>query len=108
MPGWMRGETRAMRDASREYAHRHGRPLDRAALVLILGKSEAVHEIVRQHGASPDLLTTRALDLHIPTSVSEAEASPHVEIWRQSMNREFHGLLQAGIFAPVQQLVENT
>ena len=67
----------------------------------MLGKGEAVHEIVRHHGASPDLPTARALDLHTPTSVSEAEASPHVEIWRQSMTREFHGLLQAGIFAPV-------
>ena len=33
MPGRTRGETRAMRDASREYARRHGMPLDHAALV---------------------------------------------------------------------------
>ena len=33
MPGRTRGETRAMRDASRKYAHRHGLPLDHAALV---------------------------------------------------------------------------
>ena len=82
VPGRTRGETRALRDASQEYAHRHGLPLDHAALVPMLGKGEALHEIVRQHGASPDLLTARASDLHTPTSVSEAEASPIAEIWR--------------------------
>ena len=99
MPGRTRGETSAMRDAAREYARRHRLPLDHAALVSILGKGEAVHDIVRQHGASPDLPTARASDLHTPASVSEAETSPHVEIWRHSMNRDFHGLLQAGAFA---------
>ena len=101
MSGRTSGETRAMRDASREYAHRHGLPLGHAALVSMLGKGEAVHEIVCQPGASPDLPTTRASDLHTLASVSEAEASPHAEMWRQSMNREFHGLLQAGNFEPV-------
>ena len=42
----MRGETGALRNAPREYAHRHGIPLDHAALVSMLGKGEAVHEIV--------------------------------------------------------------
>ena len=32
MPGKTRGETRALRDASREYVHRHGLPLDHAAM----------------------------------------------------------------------------
>ncbi|CAN0433081.1 unnamed protein product [Ascophyllum nodosum] len=73
----------------------------------MLGKGGAVHEIVRQHDASPDLPTARVSDLHTPTSVSEAEASPHAEIWPQSTNREFHGLLQAGTFAPVKHPVEN-
>ena len=67
----------------------------------MLGKGEAVHEIVRQYDASPHLPTARAPDLHTPTSVSEAEVSPHAEIWRHSMRQEFNGLLQAGIFAPV-------
>ena len=40
MPGRTRGETRALRDASREYAHRHGIPLDHAAMVSMLAKSE--------------------------------------------------------------------
>ena len=44
--GRMRGETGALRNAPREYAHRHGIPLDHAALVSVLGKGEAVHEIV--------------------------------------------------------------
>ena len=100
MPGRTRGETRALRDASREYVHRHGLPLDHAALVLMLEKGEVVHETLRQHCASTDLPTARASDLHTPTRVPGAEASTHAEIWRQSMNSEFHGLLQAGTFAP--------
>ena len=80
MPKRTRGEIRALRDVQREYAHRHGLPLDHAALVSMLGKREAVHEIVRQHGATPDLPTARAPDIHTPTSVSEAEASSHAEI----------------------------
>ncbi|CAM9373706.1 unnamed protein product, partial [Ascophyllum nodosum] len=73
MPGRARGETRALRDASREYAHRHGLPLDHAALVSMLGKGEAVRDIVRQHGTSPDLSTARASGLQTSTSVPEAE-----------------------------------
>ena len=38
MPGRTHGETRAMRDASWEYARRHGLPLDHAALVSMLEK----------------------------------------------------------------------
>ena len=101
MPGRTRGETRAMRDASREYVHRHGLPLDYAALVSMLEKGEEIHKIVHEHGASPDLPTARASDLYTPANVFEAETSPHADIWRHSMNREFQGLLQAGTFAPV-------
>ena len=54
IPGRTRGETRALRDASREYAHRHGVPLYHAAMVSMLAKGEATNEIVRQHGASKD------------------------------------------------------
>ena len=96
-----RGETRALRDASREYAHRHGLPLDHAALVSMLEKSEAVHETIRQHGASPDLPTAHASGLPAPTNVSDVEKSPHADIWQDSMHQEFNGLLQAGTFAPV-------
>ena len=101
MPERTRGETRAMRDASREYARRHGLPLEHAALMSMLGKGKAVHKIVHEHGASPELPTAHALDLHTPASASEAETSPHTEIWRHSMNREFQGLLQAASFAPI-------
>ena len=80
MPGRTRGETRAMREASREYARRHGRPLNHAALVSMLDKGEAIHEIIHEHGASPDLPTARASDLPTPTNVMEAETSPHANI----------------------------
>ena len=88
-----------MRDASREFPRRHGLPLDHAALML--EKGEAVHNIVHEHGASPDMPTAHASGLHTPVSVSEAETSPHAEIWRHSMNRELQGLLQAGTFEPI-------
>ena len=104
MPGRTRGETRALRDASREYAHRHGIPLYHAAMVSMLAKREATNEIVRQHGASkdsPDLRTAHASDLPTPNNVSDVEKSPHADIWRHSMHQEFKGLLQAGTFAPV-------
>ena len=103
MPRRTRGETRALRDASREYAHRHGMPLDRGAMVSMLAKGEATNEIVRQHGASkdsPDLPTAHASDLPTSNNVSDAEKSPYADIWRHSMQQEFDGLLQAGTFAP--------
>ena len=103
MPGRTRGETRVVRDASRDYAHRHGIPLDHAAMVSMLAKGEATSEIVRQHGASkdsPDLPTAHALDLPTPNNVSDVEKSPHADIWRHSLHQEFDGLLQVGTFAP--------
>ena len=106
MSGRSRGQTQATREASREHAHHYGllSTLDHAALVSMLANRESIDEAVQNHSPSkdsPDMPTAHASDLHTPTSVSEAEASPHEEIWRQSMNREFHGLLQVGTFAPL-------
>ena len=104
MPGRTRGKTRALRDASREHTHRHGLPLDHAAMVSMLAKGEATNEIVRrQYGASKDssdLSTAHALDLPTPNNVSDVEKSPHADIWRHSMYQESNGLLQAGTIAP--------
>ena len=84
MFGRTRGETRALRDASREYAHRHGLALDHAAMASMLAKVEATNEIVHQHGASkysPDMLpTAHASDLPRPNNVSDVEKSPHADI----------------------------
>ena len=102
MPGRTRGETCALRDASRDYAHRYGIPLDYVAMVSMPAKGEATNEIVRQHGASkvsPDLPTAHASDLPTPNNVPGVEKSPHADIWRHSMHQEFDGLLQAGTFA---------
>ena len=84
MPGRTRGETLALRDASRDYAHRHRIPLDHAAMVSMLAKEEATNEIVHQHGTSkdsPDLPTAHASDLPTPNNVSDVEKSPHADIW---------------------------
>ena len=51
MPGRTRGETRALRDASRDNAHRYGIPLDHAAMVSMLARGEATSEIVRVGGS---------------------------------------------------------
>ena len=80
MPGWTRGETRALRDGSREYAHRHSLSLNQAAMVLMLEKGEVINEIVRQHGASPDLSSAHASDLPTPNNVSDVETSPRADI----------------------------
>ena len=74
-------------------------PLDHAALVSMLDKGEAVHQIIHERGASPYLPTVRTSDLHTPANVFGVEASPYADIWRHSMNMEFQGLLQAGTFA---------
>ena len=100
MPGRKSGETRALRDASRDYAHRHGIPLDHAAMVSMLAKGEATNEIVGASKDSPDLPTAHASDLPTPNNVSDVEKSPHADIWRHSMHQKFYGLLQAGTFAP--------
>ena len=83
MAGRTHNETCALRDASREYAHRHGLPLDHAAMISILTKGEATNEIVRQHGAfkySFDLPTAHASALPTPNNVSDAEMSAHADM----------------------------
>ena len=90
MPGRTRGETRAIRDALQEYAHRHGvlSTMEHAALVSMLVTRESTNKIVRQHSApkdSPDLPTAHIPDISKPSSVSEVEDSPHVD-WRHPMN----------------------
>ena len=76
MLGRTRGETRALRDASREYAHRHGIPLDHAAMVSMLAKGEATNEIVGQHGAFKD-------SLDLPTTHSSTYVRPTMcPTWR--------------------------
>ena len=89
MPGRTRGETRAMRDALQEYAHRHGvlSTMEHAALVSMLATRESINKIVRQHSApkdSPDLPTAHVPYIFKPSSVSAVEESPHVD-WRHPM-----------------------
>ena len=61
MPGRTRGETRAMRDALKEYAHRHGvlSTIEHAALVSMLATRESTNKIVRQHSARKTRRTCR-------------------------------------------------
>ena len=87
-------------------AHRHGlmSTRDHAALISMLATQESIEDAIRNYSPpneSPDMPTAPVSEIHTPTSVSEAEASPHADIWRHSMDRELHGLLLAGTFAPV-------
>ena len=54
IPGWTRGQTRAMREASREYAHGHGllSKFDHVALVPMLVRRESIHEATRNYSPS--------------------------------------------------------
>ena len=79
MPGRTRGETRVMRDALQEYAHRHGilSTMEHAALVSMLATRESTNKIVHQHSAPqdlPDLPTAHIPDIskssNVPGSVS--------------------------------------
>ena len=55
-----------------------------------------MHKIVHEHGASPDLPIARALDLHTPANVFGAETSPHMDIWRHSMNKKCRPVVDLG------------
>ena len=88
MPGRTRGDKRAISDASREYAYRHGPLLmmEHAALLSMLPTLEPTNKIIRQHSApnvSHDLPIAYASDLPTPTSVTDVGKSHHVD-WRHS------------------------
>ena len=88
MPGRTRGETRVLRDVSRDYDHRYGLPMDHAVMLSMLATRESINKIVRQHSApkeSPDLPTAHIPGISKPSSVSDVEESPHVD-WRHPMN----------------------
>ena len=79
-----------MRDALKEYAHRHGVLLmmEHAALVSMLATRESINKIVRQHSSpktSPDQPTSHIPDISKPSSLSDVEESSHVD-WRHPMN----------------------
>ena len=75
LPGRTSGETRVMRDALQEYAHRHGvlSTMEHAALMSMLATRKSTNKITRQHSApkdSPDLPTAHIPDISKPRSVS--------------------------------------
>ena len=98
MTGCTRGETRAMRDS-----HHSMGLMSHAALVQILATREAFGKAFRDHDlpkAKIDRPTTPASDLPTPSTITEAEASEHAEIWRGSRARKFNGLLPTHTFGP--------
>ena len=98
VPGRTQGKTRAMRDS-----HHNMDLMSHAALAQQLATREAFDEAFREHTLPKDeidLQTAPANDLPTPSTIVEAEASEHTEIWRGSGAREFSGLLQAHTFGP--------
>ena len=105
MPGRMRGESRAMRDS-----HHSMSMMPHASLAQRLATREVSDEAFREHDlpkAEIDLPTIPASDLPTPSTIAQAEASEHDEIWPGSRTREFSGLLQAHTFGPVSQSIGN-
>ena len=77
--------------------------MSHAWLAQQFAKREAFDEVFREHElprAEIDLPTAPASDLPTSSTVAEAEASEHADIWRGSRAREFSGLLQAHNFGP--------
>ena len=96
MPGRTRREKRAMRDS-----HHSMGLMSHAAMAQGLATRKAFDEAFREHELpkpEADLPTAPASDLPTPSTIAEAEAAKHAEIWRGSRAREFSGLLQAHTF----------
>ena len=96
MPGRTRGETRAKRDS-----HHSMGLMSHTAVAEQLATREAFDEAFREHALpkpEADLLTTPARDPPTSSTIAEAEASEHAEIWRGSRVRKFSGLLQVHTF----------
>ena len=77
--------------------------LSHATLAQGWATREAFDEAFREHELpkpEADLPTAPASELPTPSTIAEAEASEHAEIWRGFRAREFSGLLQAHTFAP--------
>ena len=98
MPGRKRGETREMRDS-----HHSMDLMSYAALAQELATHEGFDEAFREHTLpkpEADLPTAPASNLPTSSTIAEAEALEHAEIWRGSRAQEFSGLLQAHMFGP--------
>ena len=90
MPGRTRGKTRAMRDS-----HHSMGLMSHAALAQGLVTRKALDEAFRDHELpkpEADLPIAPDSDLPTPSTITEAEAAEHAEIWRGSRAREFSGL----------------
>lgn len=104
MPGRIREETRELREASREFSHRHCllSMAARTALVAMVATRQSTDEDVKVHNVqkgSPGLSHAPALDLTTPRNVSNADKSRQAGAWRHSTNDEFGCLLHTGTFA---------
>ena len=98
MSGRTRGKTRAMRDS-----HYSMGLMSHAALARELTARIQIDEVFREHTLpkpEADLPTAPVSDLPTPSTIAEAEALKHADIWRGSSAREFSGLLQAHTFGP--------
>ena len=99
MPRRTRGEIRALRDASREYVHRHGPPLDHAAMVSMLETGETI-----KSNCTPTRCLSGPADRACigPTYTKQCVRRREVASCRHMATLHastFNGLLQASTFA---------
>lgn len=76
---------------------------DHAALMTMLATRQSIDEAVRMHNAPKDstvLPTAPTSDRTITNSFDDVAMSPRADIWWNSMEKEFAGVLHAGVFAP--------
>ena len=116
MPVRTRGQSRAIREGTGPQAgeseedpnHYLGSlsMMGRAAFVSMMAEHEDIEAALRNDRPlrdPPYLSVYHASDLKTPTSYAEAMTSQQAPIWCDSMSREILGLLDADVFAVVQE-----
>ena len=88
----------------REAAPPVGGPREiRCAMAAMLATRENIEETLgdqRPPYKPPYLPHCYASDIKVPRSHKEAMRSEHVHLWKDSVGRQFYGLLDAGTFEP--------
>lgn len=75
------------------------------AMVARLAQREDINNAIREcrpPEARPELPLCYARDLRVPKTFREAMNSEYSNLWEDSMQREYFGLLDGGTFAPVE------
>ena len=80
---------------------REGIPCAMAAMLATREDIDSTLGDQRPPYKPPDLPHCYASDLKVPKNHKEAMRSEHAHLWKDSVGREFYGLLDAGTFEPI-------